>query len=102
MKIQQDIIQKIAAYSRRIGYMGNDHRLLATHISLFTALFVCRQRRGFIQPFSVNRRELMVLSKIASIATYHKCIKNLDDYGYIHYQPSFHPKVGSLIYWIEN
>jgi hypothetical protein len=102
MKIQKDDLQKIAAYSRRIGHMGNDHRLLATHISLFTALFVCRQRRRFIQPFSVNRKELMVLSKIASIATYHKCIKNLDDYGYINYQPSFHPKIGSLIYWIES
>jgi hypothetical protein len=97
MKIQKEDLQKVAAYSHRIGHMEKDHRLLASHISLFTALFVCQQRRGFIQPFSVNRGELMVLSKIASIATYHKCIKNLDDYEYIHYQPSFHPKVGSLI-----
>jgi len=102
MKIQKEYLQKVAAYGHRIGHMRRDPRLLATLISLFTALFVCRQRRGFVQPFSVNRKELMVLSKIASNATYHKCIKNLDDYGYIHYQPSFHPKVGSLIYWIEN
>jgi hypothetical protein len=41
----------------------------------------------------------MAFSKIASIATYHKCIRELDEYGYIHYQPSFHPAKGSLIYW---
>ena len=79
--------------------MAKDKRLLATHISLYTALFVCWQRQSFTQPFTVCRRELMGFSKIASVATYHKCIKELDEYGYIRYQPSFSPKKGSLVYW---
>jgi hypothetical protein len=41
----------------------------------------------------------MAFSKVASIATYHKCIKELDEYGYIRYQPSYHPKLGSQVYW---
>jgi len=94
------IIQKeTAAYSKWVKRMGKDPRLYATHISLFTAMFVCWQRSGFSNPFLVNRKQLMSFSRIASVATYHKCIKELDGYGYIRYQPSYHPKLGSLIYW---
>jgi len=94
-------LKETAAYSKWVRHMGKDQCLYATHISLFTAIFVCWQRSGFISPFSVNRRELMAFSKIASIATYHKCIRELDSYGYIRYQSSYHPKIGSLIYWSD-
>jgi hypothetical protein len=90
---------ELAGYGKLIRRMGKDQRLYATHISLFTALFVCWQHSGFISPFSFNRRELMSYSRIASVATYHKCIRELDEYGYIRYQPSYHPKLGSLAYW---
>lgn len=93
------INQDVANYTRWIRCMAKDQRLLATHISLYTALFICWQRQGFAQPFAVCRRELMGFSKIASIATYHKCIKELDGFGYIRYQPSYHPKLGSQVYW---
>ena len=91
-----------ASYTKWLRRMAKDQRLLATHISLYTALFVCWQRQGFAQPFAVCRRELMGFSKIASIATYHKCIRELDEYGYIRYQPSFDPIRGSLVYWKED
>jgi len=91
--------KETATYSKWIKRMAPDSRMLATHVSLFTALFVCWQRSDFNSPFPVNRKELMKLSKIASIATYHKCIRELDAYGYIRYQPSYHPKNGSQIYW---
>jgi hypothetical protein len=97
--IPATIHKEIATYSKLIRRMAKDQRLLATHISLYTALFICWQRQGFAQPFAVCRRELMGFSKIASVATYHKCIRELDSYGYIRYQPSFHPKLGSLVYW---
>ncbi|MDO3643733.1 hypothetical protein [Mucilaginibacter sp. L3T2-6] len=93
--------KETADYSKWIRRMATDGRMLATHVSLFTALFICWHRSEFNSPFAVNRRELMNLSKIASIATYHKCIKELDRFGYIRYQPSYHPKNGSLIYWPE-
>jgi hypothetical protein len=91
--------KETAAFSKWVRRMATDSRMLATHVSLFTALFVCWQRSDFKSPFSVNRKELMKLSKIASLATYHKCIRELDAYGYIRYQPSYHPKNGSQIYW---
>lgn len=79
--------------------MAKDQRLLATHVSLFTALFTCYQQHDFESPFAITRKVLMAFSKIASVATYHKCMKELDELGYIKYQPSYNPKTGSMIYW---
>jgi hypothetical protein len=95
------INNQVVAYTKLIRRMGKDQRLMATHISLFTALFVQWQRNDFISPFPVTRKELMGYSRIASIATYHKCIRELDKYGYIIYHPSYHPVNGSLVCWPE-
>jgi len=86
-------------YSSRIRQMGQDKRMLVSHVSLFTALFSCYQQNGFQNPFPITRKTVMGFSKIASTATYHKCMKDLDAHGYISYRPSFHPGKGSLIYW---
>ncbi|MBB5639103.1 hypothetical protein HDE68_005041 [Pedobacter cryoconitis] len=93
------IQSKAADYGKWVRRMGSDGRMLATHISLFTALFVCWQQSGFKNPFAVTRKKLMAFSRIASIATYHKCIRELDEFGYIRYQPSYHPLKGSLVWW---
>lgn len=94
-----DIQSRVTEYGKLIRRMGSDNRLMATHISLSTALFISWQRGGFASPFAVTRRTLMAYSRIASIATYHKCMRELDDYGYIRYQPSYLPKLGSLVWW---
>jgi hypothetical protein len=92
-------VNELAGYSKLLKRMSMDGRLNMTHVSLFSALFVQWQRGGFKSPFSVTRKTLMAFSRIASIATYHKCIKELDGYGYIRYEPSYHPKLGSQVYW---
>ncbi len=74
----------------------------AMHVSLFTALFLCYQRHQFLSPFPITRKTLMTYACIGSIATYHKCIRELQIAGFIRYQPSNHPKSGSLIYWADN
>ena len=101
MKLQKEIIKQLAAFASLLKRIEKDSRLLPTHLSLFTGLFVSWQQSGFTSPFSVTRKTLMAFSKVASIATYHKCIRELDEYGYIRYQPSYHPKQGSLVYWPE-
>ncbi|NOW96371.1 hypothetical protein [Mucilaginibacter sp. SG564] len=94
--------KEIAIYAERVRQMGKNPHLLATHISLYNALFVCWQRSGYNNPFPVNRRMLMSYSRIASTATYHKCIKELETFGYIHYYPSYHPIKGSQVGWPED
>lgn len=45
----------------------------------------------------ISREEIMKSSKISSIATYHKCIKELERLGYLEYNPSFNPYSGTSI-----
>ena len=77
--------------------IANDTSLNPTHISLYISLFQFWNINRFINPISINRDEIMRISKIYSKATYHKCIKDLDQKGFIVYQPSFNPYKGSLI-----
>jgi hypothetical protein len=46
---------EIADYSKWIKRMGKDERLMATHMSLFTALFIHFQRNGFAKSLSGNQ-----------------------------------------------
>jgi hypothetical protein len=101
MRTNRNVNNELAGYGRLVKRMGSDERLLATHVSLFTALFIFWQRNDFASPFPITRKTLLMFSKIASVATYHKCIRELDEYGYIRYQPSYNPSKGSLVYWTE-
>lgn len=74
-----------------------DHRLNPTHISLYLALFQFWNLNRFRNPISISRNEMMKLSKISAFGTYHKCIKELQEFGYIEYIPSFNPYKGSLV-----
>ncbi len=75
-----------------------DQTLNPTHISLYIALFQFWNFNRFKNPISISRDELMRISKIASKATYHKCLKNLHSLGYIDYQPSYNPFKGSQVF----
>lgn len=82
----------------------SDNRLNPTHISLYLALFQFWNLNHFQNPISISRNEMMRLSKISALGTYHKCIKQLQEFGYIEYLPSFNPYKGSLVnlYNLEN
>lgn len=79
------------------GCVAADDRLSPTHVSLYMALFQAWNSNRFRSPVSVTRAEMMRLSKICSSATYHKCIKDLQHFGYIGYTPSHHPLKGSSV-----
>lgn len=70
-----------------------------SHISLYMALFQTYNLHGFQNPVSITRSQIMTVAKISGLATYHKCIKDLAALGYIKYEPSFNPGIGSKV-WI--
>jgi hypothetical protein len=74
----------------------SDDRLNCYHLSLYTALLYYGKGIQKI-PFHASRRKLMGFSRIKSGATYHKCLRELISYGYLSYDPSFHPQLGSRI-----
>ena len=75
-----------------------DRHLNPTHISLYVALFQQWNINRFQNPISITRDEMMRISKIASKATYHKCIRELNDKGFLKYDPSFNPYRGSMVF----
>jgi len=74
-----------------------DNRIGATHISVYMALFQFYNENSFQNPIQITRIRVMEMAKINGLATYHKCIKELVEYGYIEYLPSFNPSVGTQI-----
>ena len=74
-----------------------DRNLNPTHISLYVALFQFWNINRFQNPISITRDEVMRISKICSKATYHKCMRELNERGYIKYEPSFNPFKGSMV-----
>ncbi len=75
----------------------DDHRIGASHISLYMALFQYYNLNGFENPIHITRANIMEAAKINGLATYHKCIKDLNDFGYIQYLPSFNPAINSEV-----
>ncbi|MBX0334093.1 hypothetical protein K3G39_12675 [Pontibacter sp. HSC-14F20] len=74
---------------------GRDGRLRRPHLSLYLALLVQSQGGG---AFRVNRSEAMAWARIASRPTYHRCIWELDKWGYLYYLPSHDPASRSRVY----
>jgi hypothetical protein len=75
-----------------------DRNLNPTHVSLYIALFQSWNVNRFQNPISISRDEVMRICKISSKATYHKCMRDLNDKGYVKYEPSFNPYKGSIVF----
>jgi len=74
-----------------------EETIYPTHISLYLALFQSWNVNRFKNPIAISRDEMMKTSRIASKATYHKCIKELQSLGFIDYIPSYNPYSGSEV-----
>lgn len=76
-----------------------DPRISITHIGIYAALLKYRAEMGLTNPITVFCREIIEIAKISSPSTYHRCVRDLSDYGYIKYQPSFNKNRGSIIHF---
>ncbi len=68
-----------------------------SHVSLYIGLFTIWNYSHFQNPISINRKDVMTISRIGSKHTYHKCLKDLHSMGFLKYYPSHNPMKGSLI-----
>ena len=75
----------------------SDHRIGATHISIYAVLIHFYNLNGFANPIKVTRASIMETAKISGVATYHKCMRDLAQFGYIQYMPSYNPALGSQV-----
>lgn len=79
----------------------HDGRISITHIGIYAALLQYRIDNGFNNPIQVFSYQIMRIAKLSSSITYLKSVRDLSDYGYIKYEPSFNRKKGSRIYFQE-
>ena len=79
----------------------SDPRIGTTHISLYMALFQFYNLNRLSNPILITRTAVMEVAKISGLATYHKCMKDLNDFGYIKYEPSYNPAISSQVYLLN-
>ncbi|CAN5529999.1 hypothetical protein BH09BAC6_BH09BAC6_13780 [soil metagenome] len=84
-------------YSR----IAEDTRVTVWHIGLYTSMLILWSQSGFSEQVKVSREKLMTLAHFRSITTYHKCIRQLQDFGYIVYLPTYDCYAGSVIEIIQ-
>ena len=78
--------KQLSAFFNLIQHNTN---MFPSHISLYTSLFQLWSRNRFQNPVGIIREDVMQMSKINSKATYHKCMRDLQDLNFITYHPSF-------------
>jgi len=81
-----------------LAALGRDKRVSVWHVGIYTAILQLYYKGNLHNPVLITRRKIMQIAHIGSIATYHKCLRELDRYGYITYIPSYHPLLGSKIF----
>lgn len=81
--------------------VAGDHRIGPTHISLYMAFYYLYSQNGFVNPVPVRRVSVMQLAKISGLATYHKCMKDLVEGGYVDYEASYDARVGSKVWMLQ-
>ncbi len=78
-------------------HFNNDIRIKQGHITLYLAFFQKWNREFFKETITINRGLIMENAKIKSKTTYHNYLKDLNEWGYLQYYPSYHPARGSRI-----
>lgn len=81
--------------------IAKDGRISITHIGIYAALLQYRTENGFPNPIQAFSHQIMSIAKISAPITYHKCVRELSEYGYINYLPSFKRNQASKIYFPE-
>lgn len=79
----------ITHLNKTLERFNSDPRLNAKHVSLYMALFRQWNYERFPTWIYIRRKEIMNSSKIGSSSTYHRIVKDLNDWKYVTYRPSF-------------
>lgn len=95
-------MEQLKPLSDFFAAIEQDGRISITHIGIYAALLEYRAKMGNSNPIVAFSYDIMKIAKISSAMTYHKCVKDLNAYGYIRYEPSFNKNRGSKIYFPES
>ncbi|MCW3106879.1 MAG: hypothetical protein JWQ09_1385 [Segetibacter sp.] len=91
-------MEQLKLLSEFFTAIENDPRISITHIGIYVALLQYWKNHNYCNPVHAYSHQIMQLAKISGRATYHKIIKDLSEYGYIKYVPSFKRNQASKVY----
>lgn len=78
--------------------LKKDPRLEVYHLVFLYVLIFEWQLGGHERALNVSRSIVMKATKIRSTATYHKYLRDLQDFGYVDYHRSYNPRFGSVFF----
>lgn len=81
--------------------VANDPRITMRHIGLYAALLCVWRKEGSKDPMCLYSYEIMDAAKMVTQSTYHQYIKQLAEYGYLRYEPSFKKNQPSKIFLLS-
>lgn len=85
--------------SRFFEAIQGDCRISSTHIGIYAALLYISEDKGFCNPVEAFSSDVMATAKISAHRTYRKCLKDMTEYGYLKYVPSFKKNKASKIFF---
>lgn len=88
-------------FSEFFAAIASDPRISVTHIGVYAALLQFWKEHEYVNPVQAFSREIMPIAKISAKRTYHKTIRELSEYGYVKYQPSFKRNKGSRVFLLK-
>ncbi len=91
-------MEQLKPLSEFFTAIENDPRISITHIGIYAALLQYWKKHDYNNPLQAYSHEIMQLAKISARATYHKIVKDLSEFGYIRYEPSFKRNQSSKVY----
>jgi hypothetical protein len=91
-------MEQLKPLSEFFAAIENDPRISTTHIGIYAALLQYWKKHNYNNPVQAYSHDIMQLAKISARATYNKVIKDLSEFGYIKYEPSYKRNQGSKVY----
>ncbi len=76
---------------------NRDEKIKQGHITLYLAFFQKWNREFFKETITISRERIMDMAKFRSKTTYHNYLKDLNDWGFLQYFPSYNPARGSKV-----
>ncbi|CAL1519118.1 hypothetical protein MMC2321_02863 [Chitinophaga sp. MM2321] len=74
-----------------------DYRINKAHMSVYMALYYLWSLQGFKGLLYIYSVQILPIAKISTCGTYYTVMKQLHEYGYLSYEPSFYRKRPSKV-----
>jgi hypothetical protein len=94
-------MEQLKSLSEFFAAIEDDPRISITHIGIYAALLQYWKEHNYTTPIHAFSHEIMQIAKISAATTYRKVIKDLNEYGYIKYEPSFKRNQRSKLYIVQ-